>query len=132
MPTLDEIYKNESKFLKAADLKSTTGTGFAKVVVEISGNEVVSGNDGKQQIVLHFLDKQKVLGLNKINAERIATHTGSRDADNWNGWKIRLYVEKVQKPDGSLVDGIRVSSEWAEAPAGQVQQNADEDSVIPF
>jgi len=117
MPSLDDIYKTESRFLKAADLK--TEKGFAKVVVEISDSEIVSGNDGKSQIVLHFKDKEKVLGLNKINAERIAAHTGSRNSDDWNGWKIRLYVEKVQKPDGSLVDGIRVSSEYCEEPASQ-------------
>lgn len=129
MPTLDEIYKNDSKFLKAADLK--TANGFAKVVVEIAGSEVVSGNDGKQQIVLHFTGKEKVLGLNKINAERIAAHAGSRNSDDWTGWKIRLFVEKVNKPNGEPVDGIRVSSEWSEPPAGGKPELAME-GPIPF
>lgn len=131
MPTLDEIYKNESTFLKAIDLK--TSTGFAKPIVEISGSEVVQGNDGKSQIVLFFLGKEKKLGLNKINAERIAVHTGSRDSDDWVGWKIKLLVEKVNKPNGEPVDGIRVSSEWCEAPAGkQPATSGESDDVIPF
>lgn len=129
MPSLDDIYKNDSKFLKAIDLK--TATGFARPIVEIASNEIVSGNDGRQQIALHFVGKEKVLGLNKINAERIAAHTGSRDADNWNGWKIRLYVDKVQNPSGQMVDGIRVSAEWAEPPAG-VEPPMDVDSPVPF
>lgn len=131
MPTLDEVYKNESKFLKAIDLK--TSTGFAKAIVEIAGNEIVSGSDGKQQIALHFAGKEKILGLNRINAERIAVHVGSRDVDDWKGWKVRLYVEKVQKPDGSLVDGIRVSSEWYEAPVEKPPaQTAEAEDIVPF
>src|SRR5262245_30490778 len=95
--TIDDVYKSDSPFLKAADLKRPDGS-FAKVNVKIESYEIAEQNDGNKQVVLHFAGKDKKLGLNKINAERISAHIGSRSPDDWKGWTIRLYVEKVKNP----------------------------------
>lgn len=145
--TIDDVYSSNSKFLKAADLKKQDGT-FAKVNVTIAGFDVAEQDDHKKQIVLSFEGKDKILGLNKINAERISMHVGSRSPEDWTGWTIRLYVEKVQNPAGAMVDGIRVSAEWAEEPKGKAAAAAvavtppshrangfgsdDEDMSVPF
>lgn len=135
--TIDDIYTSNSQFLKAADLKLKDGK-FAKPEVVISDFEVATQQDGKKQIVLFFEGKEKKLGLNGINAERIAAHTGSRAPADWIGWAIRLYVEKVNNPQGQPVDGIRVSAEWAKEPkrpkvqvATVAASGVDEDE-IPF
>lgn len=137
--TIDDVYSSKSDWLKAADLKKSDGT-FFRPNVTIERFEIAE-KDGNKQVVLFFEGKEKKLGLNKINAERISAHTGSRNPHDWTGWTIRLFVEKVQKPDGSLTDGIRVSSEWSqEPPVGAMAQAAHEshgfgagdDKDIPF
>lgn len=114
----DDIYGSSSAFLKAEDFKLPNGK-FGRTDVKISDFEVVSQQDGKRQIVLFFEGKDKKLGLNKTNAERIGAHVGSKVPDHWKGWTIRLIVEKVQDPSGRPVDSIRVSTEFALNPQGQ-------------
>ena len=140
---IDEIYNSGSKYLRHDDLKGN------RVVVEIESYSIDTmksddGND-KKQIVLHFTGKEKVFGLNKTNAERIAVHTGSRNPDDWIGCKIKLYPSKTQF-QGREVDCIRVSEEFFEAAsdgpdfgdskpktsAAPKQSAPVEDDEIPF
>ena len=126
---IKEIYTSTSNFLKVDDLAGH------RVVVEIASYEVKEvGEEHKKQIVLSFKGKEKVLGLNKTNAEQIARLVGSDDADLWIGCKIKL------KPAMTTFAGkdtpcIRISDEFFEpapnrtAPAASIAPSDDE---IPF
>jgi hypothetical protein len=101
---IDDIYKSNSKFLKAADLNGQ------KPIVMIDTAEVhenTYNGETKQQIVLTFVDKEKVLGLNVTNARRIAQLIGTTNFNDWPGWNIRLYTDQTDL-DGKTVDCIRV------------------------
>ena len=101
---IEDIYKTQSKFLKASDLNGS------KVTVEIEKAEAVENTfDGetKTQIVLSFVGKEKVLGLNVTNARRIAQLLDTSDFSQWAGWRIRLYVDQTEY-QGKTVDCIRI------------------------
>ena len=104
MSSIDDIYSTSSKFLKAADLNNQ------KPVVEIETAEVhenTYNGETKKQVILTFAGKDKVLGLNKTNARRIAALIGTDDFTDWIGWRIRLYVDQTDL-DGKTVDCIRI------------------------
>jgi hypothetical protein len=129
MASIDDIYKSNSKFLKAADLNG------GKPIVEIETAEVhenTYNGEVKQQIVLTFKDKEKVLGLNVTNARRIAALIGTTDFHDWPGWRLRLYTDQTDL-DGKTVDCIRVFPDLPEQANGKVAaptSGADDD--IPF
>lgn len=111
---IDQIYKSNSSFLKAEDLiidgKAT------KPVVEIETAEVRENTyqgETKSQIVLSFVGKEKVLGLNVTNARRIAQLIGP-DTDEWAGYRIKLYVDQTQLQTGQVVDCIRIMPDLPE------------------
>jgi hypothetical protein len=111
---IDQIYKTNSSFLKAEDLiidgKAT------KPVVEIEAAEVRENTyqgETKSQIVLSFVGKEKVLGLNVTNARRIAQLIGP-DTDEWAGYRIKLYVDQTQLQTGQVVDCIRIMPDLPE------------------
>lgn len=109
---LNEIYGSNSSWLKADDIKGQ------RPIVTIATAEVKENTyDGetKKQIVLTFEGKDKQLGLNVTNANRIAELTETEDFDEWVGVSIKLYVEKVPFGD-KMVDAIRVMPELPEAP----------------
>lgn len=104
---IDEIYKSNSKFLKAADL--IVDGKPTKPVVEIEAAEVQENTyngETKKQIVLSFVGKEKVLGLNVTNARRISQLI-SPDTDEWPGYRIKMYVDQTEM-DGKTVDCIRI------------------------
>ncbi len=108
---VNEIYSSSGSFLKPDDL------GTAKPVVTISAVEITERdyNDGKglkKQIVLSFVGKEKKLGLNFTNAQKLAELTGSDDTDDWVNVTIKLFVEKV-KVNNELKPSIRI---WPELP----------------
>lgn len=127
---IKDIYTSTSNFLKVDDLAGH------RVVVEIASYEVKEvGEEHKKQIVLSFKGKEKVLGLNKTNAEQIARLVGSDDADTWIGCKIKL------KPAMTTFAGkdtpcIRISDEFFEpAPNRPVPANGltlNDDDMVPF
>jgi len=92
---ISDVYNSSGGFLKADDL------GTAKTTVTISGIELSErdyqdGQGLKKQLVLSFAGKDKKLGLNKTNAERLAELTKSDESDDWIGVSLKLFVEKVQ------------------------------------
>lgn len=104
MSNIDDIYASSSNYLKAADLQGS------KPVVEIESAEVKENTyngETKTQVVLTFTGKDKVLGLNKTNARRIAGLIGTNDFNEWVGWRIKLYVDQTEF-DGKTVDCIRI------------------------
>lgn len=110
MANITDIYKTNSNFLKAEDL--IVNGVKQKPVVEIEmatlQENTYGGDEAKKQVVLSFVGKEKVLGLNKTNATRIAHLLNELDFEKWPGWRIRLYVDQTQMQDGRTVDCIRV------------------------
>lgn len=127
--SLEDIYGGSSKFLKAADLQG------GKPVVEIEDAEVhenTYNGETKKQIVLKFVGKDKVLGLNKTNARRIAALTGTEDFDEWIGWRIKLFVDQTDL-DGKTVDCIRIFPDLPEQPNERAKTaTAGQPDDIPF
>jgi hypothetical protein len=112
------------KFLKAEDLQGQ------KHVVEIEKWEIVTHKDHKQQIALHFVDREKMLGLNLTNATTLAALANSEDPDEWVGAKIRLYTTKVPM-EGKQVLAIRISEEFYEPPNAEAKAEVKKDKP-PF
>lgn len=127
--SLDDIYGSSSKFLKAADLQGS------KPVVEIEEAEVhenTYNGETKKQIVLKFVGKDKVLGLNKTNARRIAALTGTEDFDEWIGYRIRLFIDQTDL-DGKTVDCIRIFPDLPEQTNKKAKAaTASNDDDPPF
>lgn len=108
---LSDIYESNSQFLKAKDLNGQ------KPVVEIESAEIRENNYGeekKKQIVLQFVGKEKVLGLNFTNATRISQLIGTEDFEEWAGWRIRLYTDQTKLQNGQTVDCVRIMPELPE------------------
>lgn len=131
---INETYTSSSTFLKPADI------GAAKPVVTIESVELSEKdfNDGKglrKQLVLKFVGKDKQLGLNKVNAEKIAELIGSPETDDWIGKSIKLFTEMVQVGTDKKL-AIRVFPELPaqEAPAQPMTGTPapDENGDIPW
>ncbi len=127
---IKEIYTSTSNFLKVDDLNGH------RVVVEIESFKVAEvGDEHKKQIVLTFKGKEKVLGLNKTNAEQIAQLTGSGDPNEWLGCKIKLKPAMTQF-QGKDTPCIRISDEFFEPapnrPAPAAVRAMDDDDGVPF
>lgn len=137
---LNEVYSTGGGFLKADDIqKPTTATiESVKMVTKDYGD----GSGPKSQIVLGFYGKEKQLGLNFTNANKIAELTGKDDTDDWVGVTIKLHVEKI-KVGTEMKPSIRI---WPELPeqvtpeptpepthTGKVvNYDDDPDASIPF
>jgi hypothetical protein len=92
-----------SKWLKASDCQPPIN-----VTIKSGGFEDVgTGSDTKRKLVLHFLETEQGLVLNKTNGDLIAAITGTEDYLEWIGSRICLFSAKVQFKD-KLVDAIRV------------------------
>jgi len=139
---IDDIYKSNSKFLKASDL--VVDGKPQKPVLEIESAEVhdnTYNGETKRQIVLSFVGKEKVLGLNVTNARRISQLIGTGTIEDWAGYRIRLFVDQTDM-DGKTVDCIRVFPDLPEQPEGQRQRfsgpeggfnpSRDQSDDIPF
>ncbi len=127
---INDIYTTTSKFLRAEDLK---GNRVVVTIESFSIETMKSDNGDKQQVVLKFEGKEKILGLNKTNAQRIAAHSGSFNPADWIGAKIKLIPTKTDF-QGKEVDCIRVSDEFFEPAPGKVTAVVDvrPDDEIPF
>ena len=130
MPNINEVYTSSSGFLKAEDIvKPTTATIES---IELNERDYNDGKGIKKQLVLSFVGKDKKLGLNQTNAQKLAELTGSDDTDDWIGTTIKLFVEKV-KVGNETKPAIRI---WPELPPqGKRVEKApepDEDDNIPW
>ena len=123
MPTVDDFYKSESKYLKAEDLKGRKHplTISEVTVVEF---EARNGKPKQSKLGLKFQGREKGMVLNKTNANTISAIHGA-DYGTWVGKSISIYPTKVQYGD-EMVDSIRV-----EMPVPEAAADFD-DSNIPF
>jgi hypothetical protein len=124
MPRLNEIYGGN--YLKAEDL------GSSSPVVIIEEVSVMSADDGKKKLVLHFHGKDKTLVLNVTNANTVQELLGSDDTDDWLGKRIRLYTTKVDF-QGKRVSAIRIKAAGKAAPPPpEPEEEIEEDIEVPF
>lgn len=77
------------------------------------------GSDDK--MIVHFIDTEKQLPLNKTNALDIAQLYGD-DTDDWIGKQIRLYRDKVMF-NNKRVDCMRVSAPMPGIPTGWTRES---------
>lgn len=111
---LNDIYESTSQWLKAADLKGT------KPIVQIATatvEENTYNGETKKQIVLTFTGKDKKLGLNFTNANRIGQLFETTDITKWPGRSIRLYTDTTKMNTGQTVPCIRVFPDLPEQDA---------------
>lgn len=102
---------SNSKFLKGTDI----GAGKETKVTISDIEQGEQDRDGKKipQLMLHFKDKEKKLGLNVGNLETMISMYGS-ETDGWMGKEIILFTVPVSTPQGQPTLGIRIRG--AEAP----------------
>ena len=103
--------------------------------VTVADWELVEFEDDKtgktrKQVALTFIGREKRLGLNKTNANRIAELHGPEIA-NWVGKTITLVVERVEA-FGKLMDAIRVQYEQPAQSIEQSAENATTGDDIPW
>ena len=98
-------------YLKASDIDEL-------MVVTIEGVDAVTMRDNTGTEVtkplIHLVNMELGLVLNKTNAKLVCKALGSDDTDDWIGRKITLYVADVEFR-GDVVPAIRVK---AKAPGG--------------
>jgi|SRR4030095_15096529 hypothetical protein len=89
-----------SRYLRASDLQGRRVTvTIEKVVMEDVG--------GKEQPVMSFKNKGKMLVLNRTNIKTCEEIAGTDETDNWKGVTIILYPTRVDY-QGRRVDAIRI------------------------
>lgn len=129
---LNDIYESNSQWLKAVDLQGS------KPVVEIESAEVrenTYNGETKKQIVLTFVGKDKQLGLNFTNAQRISQLIGTEDFDQWIGYRIKLYTDQTKLQNGQTVDCIRIFPDLPEqsnAKAAAAPRSLKDLDEVPF
>ncbi|MEK0326192.1 MAG: hypothetical protein QQN63_10870 [Nitrosopumilus sp.] len=125
---------SQSDWLKGKDIEGKEVTVTIKEV-----EQKMQERDGKQipQLVLHFEEDVKQLGLNMGNANIMIQMFGG-DTDDWVSQKITLFTVMVNKPgSGDQVPGIRIkapgTTETQEAPLEEAPEpEVDIDGVPPF
>ena len=105
-----------SKFLKAEDLADGNG-GYRRVTVRIRETVMqdIGGDKAERKAVIYFAGKDKGLVSNRTNADELQTIIGSDDTDNWNGYRVMLFVERVPF-QGKKVPALRICAA-AQEPA---------------
>ena len=74
--------------------------------------ETITGAEGKREecTIIHWLEKEKPLIMNKTNAKTITKAFGTPYIEQWPGGRLVLGVEKV-RAFGEIVEAVRVKSE---------------------
>lgn len=116
-----------SNYLKASDCEQPRVLTIKQVTIE----EI--GDDKDRKPVVHFHEVEQGLVLNRTNANMIA-HRYGNETDQWNGKKIKLYVDQVSF-QGRIVDAIRVKTPPAQQqaqPEPLPPQDQPFDDDLPF
>lgn len=109
-----------SNYIKASDLD---GRSVTVTIRDVKVEQI--GRDRDSKPVVYFEGKQKGLVLNKTNARKIATLTGSMDTDDWQGHKIAIFPSETEF-SGETVECIRVKAPDARnSRTTQAQQQPD-------
>ena len=117
MGNVNDIY-NSAAWLKAENLepgKDVPVTVSSVEVIDVERESDSGGTYMAKQIVLHFEESDKKLGLNKTNTYAIAGFLLEDDFEKWVGARITLYQTKTSF-GSKMVDCIRVKgAEFPEA-----------------
>lgn len=89
-----------------------------------------TGADASEKIVLYFKETKKGLALNKTNLKSIAKVLNSDETDDWIGKRIALFATEVDFR-GDQVLAIRVRLKAPRGPARPAQAE-DATSSDPF
>ncbi len=107
-----------SKYLKASDLRG----GSVRVTINHVTTEEV-GQKKDRKLVVYFAGKDKGFVLNKTNATKIASLTGTMETDEWAGFAITLFATETEF-QGDTVETIRVKSGGPVSKTPPVKVNA--------
>lgn len=113
MPGVNDL--KDSKFLTKEDADpaiSVTITGWRETDVSLESQPT------KMKYVLEFKEIGKPLVLNNTNGQRIALLTGKDEFDEWIGFTITLFNDKMVEFGGKMVGGIRVHVPQPDLPQG--------------
>lgn len=79
------------------------------LTIKSCANEMVNGTDGKKEqcLVIHFVENQKPMILNKTNAKIISKVHGTPYIEQWAGRKIQIYSAQVSA-FGTTTDALRI------------------------
>lgn len=94
-------------FLKQEDLAGKT----PRVTIESVALEDIKDPDSgrsEKKLVMHFLNKEKALILNRTNCEVLESITGTDDYQFWAGHHIVLWVDTAVMFGNKRVGGLRV------------------------
>jgi len=95
-----EIYKSNSDLLKAEDI------GHGMPTVTISNVSLKEFDNGERKLALHFHGKDKIMTLNKTNANAMENLYGP-NTDNWLNKQIMLFTMNVDY-QGKQTLGLRI------------------------
>ena len=113
MPNVNDL--KDSKFLTKEDADPP-------IILTIAGwretDVSMESQPAKLKYVLDFKEVEKPLVLNNTNGQRIALLTGKDDFDDWVGFEVTLFNDKMVEFGGKIVGGIRVHVPQPDLPQG--------------
>lgn len=108
---LDKI--SGSKYLAAADV------GEAGWVLTIKGFDMVSMDDGRQRLMMDFVEAKPML-VNRVNINRLKAIFKDANTETMVGKKVLVYLDPMVEFQGKIVGGLRIRP--ATGPAGGSQE----------
>jgi len=103
---LNDVYGGD--WLRAEHLPNDRDVPVTISKVETATFKDSRTKEEKQQMVLHFVGKEKQLGLNITNARVVAGLYGDHEVEKaWVGKVLILYVMQVEA-FGAMTDAIRI------------------------
>ena len=119
MPSVNDL--KDSKFLTKEDADpaiAVTITGWREMDVSMESQPT------KLKYVLDFREVEKPLVPNNTNGQRIALLSDKDEFDDWIGFQITLFNDKMVEFGGKIVGGIRVHVPQQDLPQGVTQVTA--------
>ena len=113
---------DDASLLYSYDLEDYNGQDVILQIESVRGDEL-TGHRGRKSKKPHvkFAGLDKRLALNKTNGKAIAKMYG-KNADEWAGKFVALFVTTTENPDGEQVDCIRIRNKIPEQRAKNGKQ----------
>ncbi len=116
-PNTDKIHYRRaflSPYLSSADITEPTVLTIAKVALEIDKTKKTKDQFNTAyfvEIEIRKDEKLKPMILNATNSRTMKMLTGSAYIDDWVNIPVTIYVDSNVKMMGSIVEGLRISTE---------------------
>ncbi len=126
MPKTSEMI--QSKFLRKEDFDEDQILTIANTKLE-----PMQGNAAETRWVLYFREMPKGMVLNTTSI-RVLEKAFGDDSDDWNGKKVKVYVDPNVSFQGRVVGGLRLMPPRStkEAPKAAPSATEEFDDDIPF